>query len=74
VEVTLADGSSRVGEVGSSRGGPDRPLDEAELLEKFRLNAGPGHEDLARTILDLESLGSVAELAALLAQPTVAAV
>lgn len=74
VEVTLGDGSRRLGEVGSSRGGPERPLDDAELLEKFRLNAGPGQDALARAALELEWLGSVAELAVLLGQPAVAAV
>jgi len=67
-EVTLRDGATRVGEVAGSRGGPDDPLSEEQLLEKFRLNAGPGHEALARKTLDLEALPSVAELADLLAE------
>jgi 2-methylcitrate dehydratase PrpD len=66
-EATLRDGATRVGEVGSSRGGPDDPLSEEQLLEKFRLNAGPGHEALAQKTLGLESLPSVADLAALIA-------
>ena len=67
-EVTLRDGATRVGEVAGSRGGPEHPLSEEQLLEKFQLNVGPGHEALARRTLGLESLGSVAELADLLAE------
>src|SRR5262249_16646872 len=66
-EVMVPDGATRVGEVASSRGGPDHPLSEEQLLEKFRLNAGPGHEALAQKTLGLESLPLVADLAALIA-------
>jgi 2-methylcitrate dehydratase PrpD len=72
-EVRRTDGSTQVGEVASSRGGPDNPLDERQLMEKFRLNAGPGHEALAQTALRLESLSSVEELSSLLAAPVEAA-
>jgi 2-methylcitrate dehydratase PrpD len=71
--VRRTDGSTQVGEVASSRGGPDNPLDERQLMEKFRLNAGPGHEALAQTALRLESLSSVEELSSLLAAPVEAA-
>jgi 2-methylcitrate dehydratase PrpD len=67
-EVALRDGSTRRGEVATSRGGPDNPLSEEQLLEKFRLNAGGGRAAAARMLLDLEGLGPVAELGAQLAE------
>src|SRR5215469_5224907 len=69
VEVTLRDGTRLTGEVPTSRGGPENPFSEAEVLEKFRLNAGPGHEQVVDAVLRLESLASVAELGSLLGEP-----
>ena len=69
VDVNLRDGTTRTGEVSSSRGGPDHPLSDEQVLEKFRLNAGSGHERLAETVLAVESLDSVTELTAQLGQP-----
>ena len=69
VEVRLRDGSLRTGDVASSRGGPENPLSDEQLLAKFRLNAGPGREGLAGAVLHLESLPAVSELTALLGDP-----
>lgn len=69
VTATLRDGSTRRAKVPASRGGPDDPLDDAELLEKFRLNAGPGHDALVEAVLGLESLSAAAQLGTLLGEP-----
>lgn len=67
-EVRLRDGSLRTGRVACSSGGPESPLSGEQLLAKFRLNAGPDHDGLAETVLSLESLPAVAELADRLAE------
>jgi 2-methylcitrate dehydratase PrpD len=69
VTATLRDGGTRRAEVAASRGGPENPLGEAEVLEKFRLNAGPGHDALVEAVLGLEALPSAARLSALLSEP-----
>jgi len=69
VEVRRRDGSVRTAEVASSRGGPANPLSEAQLLAKFRLNAGPGLQSLAEAVLHLESMPAVRELTARLGEP-----
>lgn len=69
VEVRLRDGSASSHRVAGSRGGPERPLPDDQLLAKFRLNAGPGSQGLAEAVLGLESLPSVAELGAALGEP-----
>lgn len=52
--VTLRDGTSRTGRVERSRGGPDDPLTDDELLEKFRANGGS--DELAKQLLALDEL------------------
>ncbi len=64
VEVSFRDGTTRTGAVSGSRGGPDHPLSDEQLLEKFQLNAGSGYERLAEAVLALDSLTSVTELTA----------
>jgi hypothetical protein len=49
----LTDGSERIVEVLTNRGGPDNPLDDAELATKFRSNA--------TRLVDLTSAKIVAE-------------
>jgi 2-methylcitrate dehydratase PrpD len=58
--VTLRDGRRLVERVLANRGGPERPLSRAELLTKFRANAGrvldPDAVDrLADAILSFET-------------------
>ncbi|HKA11282.1 MAG TPA: MmgE/PrpD family protein [Candidatus Dormibacteraeota bacterium] len=69
VEVTRRDGSARTGEVSSSRGGPENPLPDDQVLAKFRLNAGPGLGSLADAVLHLESVPAVRDLTARLGEP-----
>jgi 2-methylcitrate dehydratase PrpD len=51
-EVRLHDGTLLRGEVAKSRGGPDSPLSDDELLAKFRSNGGT--EEMAAALLALE--------------------
>lgn len=54
VEVVLRDGTTLHGEVAASKGGPDTPLSDAELLAKFEANVGrDGARDLADAVLAL---------------------
>lgn len=58
--ITLRDGRVLRGEVASSRGGPELPLRDEELVEKFIGNGGS--EAQAKAFLTFESLGSLEEL------------
>lgn len=54
VEITTTDGSTYSGHVEASRGSPNNPLTDADLIEKFRMNVGPAVNDptaLAESIL-----------------------
>ncbi len=67
VRVTLADGRVLEASQDAPRGGPERPLDDAELRAKFRANAARAlPPDQVAAVLD--------QLAALAAVPDVAAV
>lgn len=59
-EVRLRDGTTLRGEVTKSRGGPDVPLSEDELLAKFRANGGS--DSLADAILSLGEQVSMGEV------------
>lgn len=56
VTVRLHDGRTVVGHVPASRGGPDRPLTDDELVEKFVSNTGgaPAADAVARRVLDMD--------------------
>ncbi|MCA1834111.1 MAG: MmgE/PrpD family protein [Actinomycetota bacterium] len=58
--LTMKDGSTRTARVETSRGGPELPLSDDDLIAKFADNAGSG--DLVKSILALEELGTVSEL------------
>ncbi|MFQ5566676.1 MAG: MmgE/PrpD family protein, partial [Paracoccaceae bacterium] len=71
IDVRLADGAIRKFEIRQVRGGPGRPIREAEVLEKFRANAAralppPSVERLAETILSLERIETPAPMTAFL--------
>ena len=55
-EIRLSDGRILRGEVTGSRGGPNTPLTERELVDKFRANCGdhPAVTELADLLLTLE--------------------
>jgi 2-methylcitrate dehydratase PrpD len=55
VEITLRDGSVVRGEVKRSRGTPENPLSEDEIVAKFVANCGGDDVGLAQRILDLEN-------------------
>ena len=57
-EVRLRDGTLLRGEVAKSRGGPESPLSDDELLAKFRANGGS--DTIAEAVLSLESQPSLA--------------
>lgn len=72
VVVHTTDGRTLRNRQHKNRGCADRPLPPGEVTEKFHANADPvvgraKADGVARTILDLESLGSARELEALLA-------
>jgi 2-methylcitrate dehydratase PrpD len=58
VRVVLRDGTVLEGRVARSAGGPDSPLSDADLLAKFRSNAG-GRDELAAAVLALGTDPSV---------------
>lgn len=66
VRVVLDDGTEMVGEVATSRGGPDNPLDDQQLARKFRDNVGPAVGEravrLVDTLLGLDATTSVRAL------------
>lgn len=63
VEVRLRDGRVLRGSVAGSRGGPDRPLSDDEVLEKFRSNhGGPDAGRLAAMVGGLSDLPDVRAL------------
>jgi hypothetical protein len=53
----MRDGTVLRGEVAKSRGGPDAPLGDDELLAKFTANGGS--QELARKLLALEEQPSM---------------
>ena len=59
-ELRLRDGSVLRGEVAKSRGGPDAPLSDEEVLAKFRANGGS--DALAAALLRLEHAPSISEV------------
>lgn len=59
-EVHLRDGTVLRGEVAKSRGGPDAPLSDDELLAKFRGNGGT--DAMAAKLLALEEQSSLREV------------
>lgn len=61
VRITYADGSTWRGSVAGSRGTSERPLSDADLEEKFRLNCGDNRraQDLRDAIWALENEKSV---------------
>jgi 2-methylcitrate dehydratase PrpD len=59
-EIRLRDGTVLRGEVDKSRGGPDAPLSDDELLAKFRANGGS--DALADALLGLEHQPSIAKM------------
>ena len=59
-EVRLRDGTLLRGEVSKSRGGPDAPLSQEELLGKFRTNGGT--DGLAVALLSLDSQPSLSRV------------
>jgi 2-methylcitrate dehydratase PrpD len=71
-----AKGQRFVTEIEGPRGGPDNPLSESELLEKFRDNASYSAikaektEKIIEAILNLEKLGNVRKLGDLLSIDT----
>lgn len=67
VELKKKDGSSIVGDVTSSRGGPDHPLSDGEVMEKFRSSCGTDYpcDEIAGMILELEELDELSPLMAL---------
>jgi 2-methylcitrate dehydratase PrpD len=70
VRVRMKDGSSYEQRVMHIRGGPGNPLSDAELLEKFRLNAehvlsAEQAEALAREVMALDTASGVDQLMAL---------
>jgi aconitate decarboxylase len=72
LEVALEGGAKRTSFVEHPRGGMQQPLTNAEVVEKFRTLADPlvgsGHaREIERTVLSLESLDDIKELAGLLA-------
>jgi 2-methylcitrate dehydratase PrpD len=72
VQVEATGGETDGGRVDVARGGPERPMTDAELEAKFRLLAAdvldePGTAGLLRMILALEDLPRVTELGARLA-------
>ena len=70
VEVRLRDGTTLVGAVDRSRGGPGAPLSDDELLVKFHANCGgpgPTSRRLASMVQDLERTDA-AQLAAAVAE------
>lgn len=72
VTVVLDDGHVLTGEVPVSRGGPDAPLSDEQLLGKFRGNCGTGVGDparLAALVLGLHELDDVSELAGATVRP-----
>jgi 2-methylcitrate dehydratase PrpD len=59
-EIRLKDGTVLRGEVSKSRGGPDAPLSDDELLSKFRSNGGT--DAAANSVFSLDSRTSVDEV------------
>jgi 2-methylcitrate dehydratase PrpD len=59
-EIRLKDGTVLRGEVSKSRGGPDAPLSDDELLAKFRANGGT--DAAANAVLSLDSRASLDEV------------
>jgi 2-methylcitrate dehydratase PrpD len=57
-EIRLKDGTVLRGEVSKSRGGPDAPLSDEELLAKFRSNGGG--DGAAHAVLSLDTRASLA--------------
>jgi 2-methylcitrate dehydratase PrpD len=71
IEVRLQDGRKLRHRINSARGAPDRPVSEAEVIEKFRSNAvramtGAGVEALLQATLCLENAETTAPLSAAL--------
>jgi hypothetical protein len=67
IEVRLSNGENLGQRIESVRGGPERPISEAEVLEKFRTNAGRvmsagDGETLCGTILAIETVPTLARL------------
>ncbi|WP_433385790.1 MmgE/PrpD family protein [Micromonospora sp. KLBMP9576] len=65
--VTLLDGSTVTGGVPRSGGGPDNPLTDAQLLAKFRANAGGDPTEVVDLLRRLEELDTLEPLMAALA-------
>ncbi len=63
-EITLRDGRTLRGEVKQSRGTPENPLTEDEIVAKFVANCGgiANAEQLAQRILDIESVRDIGAL------------
>ena len=67
VAAVLTDGRRLVATVPASKGGPERPLDDSELIAKLAANCGDAVSDperLAETLLALEDLSSMAVVTA----------
>lgn len=66
VELKKRDGSSIVAEVTSSRGGPNHPLSDDEVMDKFRSNCGNEYpcDEIAEMIRHLETLDELSPLMA----------
>jgi hypothetical protein len=74
IEARLTDGGTRSQRIESVRGGPGRPIPEAEVLEKFRVNAQraikPSDvEALCGAILSVDTEPTLAPLTKALRQP-----
>jgi aconitate decarboxylase len=74
LEITMDDGTHREAFVDSPRGGPDRPLSNADIVDKYRsLTASLLEPDRARsierTVLGLEDLDDARTLVDLLGPP-----
>ena len=63
VEVVFRDGTSVVGDVGRSSGGPDEPLSRDQLIAKFMSSAGAGDEVIGL----IERLDDAASISPILA-------
>lgn len=76
--ITLNDGTVLHKRVVQPHGGPDDPVTDAELIAKYRSLVGPllplaRLDAIQRTVLELETLTDVTELAELLAAPVAGA-
>lgn len=71
VEVRLRDGRQLTAETPSSRGGPDNPLTDQELVAKFVDNCGPATSDPAGLANEILDLAGIADLSKLLSRTTV---